>query len=31
MTDIDLTPDAFVSKEGEDYKKIEKLIKISAN
>lgn len=31
MTDIGLTPDAFVSKAGEDYKEIEKLIKISAN
>lgn len=26
-----LTPDAFVSKDGEDYKEIEKLIKISTN
>lgn len=31
MTDIGLTPDAFVSKAGEDYEEIEKLIKISAN
>ena len=31
MSDIGLTPDAFVSKNGEDYKEIEKLIKISAN
>ena len=31
MTDIGLTPDAFVSKAGDDYKEIEKMIKISAN
>lgn len=31
MSDIGLTPDAFVAKDGEDYKEIEKLIKISAN
>ena len=31
MSDIGLTPDAFVLKAGEDYKEIEKLIKISAN
>ena len=31
MTDVGLTPDAFVSKAGEDYKEIEKLIKISTN
>ena len=31
MTDVGLTPDAFVLKSGEDYKEIEKLIKISAN
>ena len=31
MSDIGLSPDAFVSKEGEDYKEIEKLIKISAD
>lgn len=31
MSDTGLTPDAFVSKVGEDYKEIEKLIKISAN
>ena len=31
MTDVGLTPDAFVLKAGEDYKEIEKLIKISAN
>ncbi|MGN1299057.1 MAG: TetR/AcrR family transcriptional regulator [Candidatus Scatovivens sp.] len=31
MGDIGLTPSAFVSKEGEDYKEIEKLIKISTN
>ena len=31
MSDTGLTPDAFVSKNGEDYKEIEKLIKISAN
>ena len=31
MTDTGLTPDAFVAKDGEDYKEIEKLIKISAN
>ena len=31
MTDIGLSPDAFVLKAGEDYKEIEKLIKISAN
>lgn len=31
MNDTGLTPDAFVSKDGEDYKEIEKLIKISAN
>ena len=31
MTDVGLTPDAFVSKAGEDYKEIEKFIKISAN
>ena len=31
MTDVGLTPDAFVLKAGKDYKEIEKLIKISAN
>ena len=31
MSDIGLSPNAFVSKDGEDYKEIEKLIKISAN
>ena len=31
MNITDLTPDAFVTKHGEDYKEIEKLIKISAN
>ena len=30
MSDIGLSPNAFVSKDGEDYKEIEKLIKISA-
>ena len=31
MTDIGLTPNVFVAKDGEDYKEIEKLIKISTN
>ena len=31
MSDMGLTPDAFVSKDGDDYKEIEKLIKMSAN
>ena len=31
MTDTGLTPDAFVAKDGDDYKKIEKLIKRSVN
>lgn len=31
MSEIGLSPDAFVSKAGEDYKEIEKLIKISTN
>ena len=31
MSDIGLSPDAFVSKAGEDYKEIEKMIKISAD
>ncbi|MBO5478879.1 MAG: TetR/AcrR family transcriptional regulator [Clostridia bacterium] len=31
MSEMDLTPDAFVSKAGDDYKEIEKLIKISTN
>mgnify|MGYP000298612071 CR=1 FL=1 len=31
MSDTGLTPDAFVSKDGDDYKEIEKLIKISTN
>ena len=31
MTDVGLTPDAFVLKAREDYKEIEKFIKISAN
>ena len=31
MSDIGLTPDAFVSKAGEDYQEVEKLIKISTN
>ena len=31
MNSTGLTPDAFVSKDGEDYKEIEKLIKISSN
>lgn len=31
MNNTGLTPDAFVSKDGDDYKEIEKLIKISTN
>ena len=31
MTDVGLTPDAFVSKAGKDYKEIEKLVRISTN
>ena len=31
MSDTELTPDAFVAKVGDDYKEIEKLIKISTN
>lgn len=31
MSDIGLTPDAFVAKDGEDYKQIEKLIRKSVN
>ena len=31
MSDTGLTPDAFVAKDGDDYKEIEKLIKISAD
>ena len=31
MSDIGLTPDAFVSKAGEDYQEVEKLIRISTN
>ena len=31
MNSTGLTPDAFISKDGEDYKEIEKLIKISTN
>ena len=31
MSDTGLTPDAFVAKDGADYKEIEKLIKISAD
>ena len=31
MSDTGLTPDAFVDKSGEDYREIEKLIKLSAN
>lgn len=31
MGELGLTPNAFISKEGEDYKEIEKLIKISTN
>lgn len=31
MSDTGLTPDAFVSKDGDDYKEIEKLVKISTN
>lgn len=31
MSELGLTPNAFISKVGEDYKEIEKLIKISAN
>ena len=31
MSDIGLSPDAFVSKAGDDYKEIEKLVKISTN
>ena len=31
MSKIGLSPDAFVSKAGEDYKEIEKLVKISTN
>ena len=31
MSEMELTPDAFVSKAGDDYKEIEKLVKISTN
>ena len=31
INEVGLTPDAFVSKEKEDYKEIEKLVKISTN
>ena len=31
MSEIGLSPNAFISKAGEDYEKIEKLIKISTN
>ena len=31
MSDTELTPDAFVAKVGDDYKEIEKLIKLSTN
>ena len=31
MSNIGLSPDAFVSKAGDDYKEIEKLVKISTN
>ena len=31
MSDLGLTPNVFVSKDGEDYEEIEKLIKISTN
>lgn len=31
MNEVGLTPDVFVSKEKEDYKEIEKLVKISTN
>ena len=31
MSEVGVTPNAFVSKEGDDYKEIEKLIKISTN
>ena len=31
MSDIGLTPDAFVTKSGNDYKEIEKLVRISTN
>lgn len=31
MSEIGLTPNAFISKEGDDYKEIEKFIKISTN
>ena len=31
MSDMGLAPDAFVSKDGDDYKEIEKLVKISTN
>ena len=31
MSDTELTPDAFVSKAGDDYEEIEKLIKLSTN
>ena len=31
MSEVGLTPNVFVSKEGDDYKEIEKLIKISTN
>ena len=31
MSDMGLAPDAFVSKAGDDYKEIEKLVKISTN
>lgn len=31
MSEVGLTPNVFVSKEGDDYKEVEKLIKISTN
>ena len=31
MSELGLTPNAFISKDGEDYEEIEKLIKISTN
>lgn len=31
MSETGLAPEAFVSKDGKDYKEIEKLIKISTN
>lgn len=31
VNEIDLSPDSFVSKDGEDYKELEKLIRLSTN